>query len=148
MLTSDMMKLIRDHTAGMVATINADGTPAVSPKATFVVVDEATIAYGDLRSPGTRANIARDANVEVCFIDVVTRKAVRVAGTARTVRKADASPALQKAFDDVWSEYIPHMSAYVEIRLSSTKMILSPGYDLGYTEADLREANLKRLNAL
>ncbi len=148
MLTSEMTKLIRNHTAGMVASINADGTPAVSPKATFVVVDDATIAYGDIRSPGTRANVARNANVEVCFIDVVTRKAVRATGTARLVPKSDAGPALKSAFDDVWSEYLSVMTAFVEIKLSSAELILSPGYDVGYSEAELREANLKRLNAL
>jgi hypothetical protein len=35
---------------GFVATIAADGTPCVSPKATFFVVDDCTIAYGDIRS--------------------------------------------------------------------------------------------------
>ena len=88
MLTAQMQQLIRDHSAGMVASINADGSPAVSPKATFVVVDETTIAYGDLRSPGTRANIERSPKVEVCFIDVVTRKAVRVTGYRASCRQS------------------------------------------------------------
>ena len=148
MLTADMQTLIRNHSAGMVASINANGSPSVSPKATFVIVDETTIAYGDLRSPGTRANIERSPQVEVCFIDVVTRKAVRVSGTAQVVDKAAASPAMQAAFDEVWGEYIPHMSAFVKIEVSATEMIWSPGYDIGYTEEQLREANLAKLNAL
>ena len=106
MLNDDMKNLIRNHTAGMVATVNADGTPAVSPKATFVVIDDQTIAYGDIRSPGTRANITRDAHVEVCFIDVVTRKALRVAGTAKIVEKEQAAPATKAAFDAVWADYL------------------------------------------
>ena len=57
MLTAEMRKLITDHTAGMVATINDDGTPSVSPKATFVVLDDRTLAFGNLRSPGTLANL-------------------------------------------------------------------------------------------
>ena len=67
MLTGEMTRLIRDHTAGMVATVNEDGTPAVSPKATFVVFDEQTLAFGNLRSPGTLANIRRNAAVEGVF---------------------------------------------------------------------------------
>ena len=51
-------------------TINEDGTPAVSPKATFVVVDDACIAFGNIRSPGTVANIRSRPDVEVNFIDV------------------------------------------------------------------------------
>jgi hypothetical protein len=39
-----MQQIIRQYSAGSVATVNADGTPAVSPKATFVVVDSRCIA--------------------------------------------------------------------------------------------------------
>jgi len=52
-----MIKIITDYNAGAVATVNDDGTPAVSPKATFVIVDDNCIAFGDIRSPGTTANI-------------------------------------------------------------------------------------------
>ena len=148
MLTADMKQLIRDHSAGMVASINANGTPSVSPKATFVVVDDTTIAYGDLRSPGTRANIERSPQVEVCFIDVVTRKAVRVSGKAQMIDKSAASSQMQAAFEEIWGEYVPHMSAFIRIDVSATEMIWSPGYDLGYNEQQLREANLAKLNAL
>src|SRR4029077_18639306 len=51
MLTEDMKRIIREQPLGYVATIGADGAPRVSPKATFVVVDDSTIAYGDIRSP-------------------------------------------------------------------------------------------------
>ena len=60
-----MMKIITDYSAGAVATVNDDGTPAVSPKATFVIVDNSCIAFGDIRSPGTVANIKQRPNVEV-----------------------------------------------------------------------------------
>ena len=55
-LSEPMQKIIRQHSAGSVATVNADGTPAVSPKATFVVVDSRCIAYGNIRSPGSSPN--------------------------------------------------------------------------------------------
>ena len=148
MLTSEMKKLITDHTAGMVATVDDGGMPKVSPKATFVVVDDATIAFGNIRSPGTLANLRKRPEVEVCFIDVLTRKAVRVTGTAGIIRKADAGPELTSAMDAVWAQYIPHMSSFVEISITAAEMILSPAYDLDFTEEQLREANLAKLNGL
>lgn len=87
MLTADIKTLIRHHNAGMVATTNDDGTPSVSPKATFVILDDRTIAFGNIRSPGTLANLRKRPAVEVCFIDVVLRKAVRVTGSASIIRK-------------------------------------------------------------
>ena len=98
MLTDDMKTLITHHRAGMVATINDDGTPSVSPKATFVIIDDGRIAVGNIRSPGTVANLRKRPQVEICFIDVVTRKAVRVTGTAGIVSKAAAEPVLMTAF--------------------------------------------------
>lgn len=148
MLTPEMKTLIGTHTAGMVATVNDDGTPAVSPKATFVVLDDARLAFGNLRSPGTLANLIKRPAVEVCFIDVVTRRAVRVTGTASIVDKADAEADVLKAFDELWSTYVPHMSAFVVIAVSAAEMIYSPAYDLGFTEDELRKTNLAKLNAL
>lgn len=148
MLTEEMKALIRAFSAGSVATVNADGTPSVSPKATFVIVDDETLAFGNLRSPGTLANLRANPAVEVCFTDVLSRKAVRVTGTASIVGKVEAPPRLRDAFDDAWGDYVPSMSAFVVIKVSAAEFILSPAYDFGHTEVELRAANLERLNAL
>ena len=148
MLTADMQRLIADHPAGMVATINQDGSPSVSPKATFVIFDAETLAFGNIRSPGTLANLRRNAAVEVCFIDVLTRRAVRVTGTGSIISKAKASLSMLTAFERRWAEYVPRMSAFVSIAVSEAELILSPAYDVGYSAADLKAANLERLNRL
>jgi len=148
MLTPEMQRLINDHPAGMVATINENGTPSVSPKATFVIFDEQTLAFGNLRSPGTLANLRRGAAVEVCFIDVLSRKAVRVTGSASIISKTKASMAMLSTFGERWGEYVPHMSAFVTIAVSDAELIWSPAYDVGYGEAELKKANLEKLNRL
>ena len=148
MLTEEMKSLIRTFSAGSVATINADGTPSVSPKATFVIVDDETLAFGHLRSPGTLANLRANPAVEVCFTDVLSRKAIRVTGTGSIIGKADAPQRLRDAFNDAWGDYVPRMSAFVVIEVSAAEVILSPAYDFGHTEAELRAANLERLKAL
>jgi len=112
MLTDEMIKLIRDHSGGMVASINDDGTPSVSPKATFVVLDSSSIAFGNIRSPGTLANIRKRPAVEVCFIDVVLRKAVRVTGSAAIHMKRSR----RASFSGVRSDVVGLPGAYVGIR--------------------------------
>ena len=87
MLTEPMKRLIENYCAGAVATIDADGLPAVSPKATFVIVDDKCLAFGNIRSPGSAANIRSRPAVEVNFIDVLTRRAVRVRGQGEVVDK-------------------------------------------------------------
>lgn len=148
MLTEDIKSLINNHSAGMVATVNDDGTPSVSPKATFVIIDERTIAFGNIRSPGTLHNLRQRPAIEVCFIDVVLRKAVRITGTASIHRRADSDPALTNAFEQVWSDYLSTMSHFVSIKINKSEAILSPAYDRGSTEEELRQSNLNKLNAL
>ena len=65
MLSAAIKTLITNHSAGMIATVNDDDTPSVSPKATFVVVDNTTIAFGTVRSPGPLANTRARPAVEV-----------------------------------------------------------------------------------
>lgn len=148
MLTDEMKTLIRDYSGGAVATINDNGTPSVSTKATFTIVDDTTIAFGNLRSPGTVANLKQRPAVEVCFLDVLKRKAVRVTGQGRLVPVADADPALRAAFDRDWGDYIDAMDGFVRIDISATELILSPAYDRGAKETELHEANLAKLNGL
>jgi len=146
-LTKPMQQLITQFSAGAVATVNDDGTPAVSPKATFVVVDDSTLAFGSIRSPGTVANLRKRPAVEVNFIDVVTRRAVRVAGEGRVIEKdADDAAVLLAKLEESFAPYIEHMSHFVRIDVTHAELILSPAYDIGLTVDELRRANLDKLN--
>src|SRR5436190_23860125 len=89
MLTEDAKRIVREQPLGYVATIGADGAPRVSPKATFVVIDDTTIAYGDIRSPSTSRNLRADPRVEVTFVDPFVRKGYRIAGNATVTERGD-----------------------------------------------------------
>ena len=145
-LTMPMKRLIENYNAGSVGTINDDGTPAVSPKATFVVVDEGCIAFGNIRSPGTVANVRLRPDVEVNFIDVLTRRAVRVKGRAAIVEKdSEEGRRLLPAFEEHWAPYLPHMQCFVSISVTHAELVLSPAYDIGHTADELRKVNLDKL---
>ena len=85
MLTSEMRTLICENTIGLVATVTPEGKPAVSPKATSVVLSPSEIAFLDIRSPKTRQNIKANPNVELNYVDVFRRKACRLTGVATYV---------------------------------------------------------------
>jgi uncharacterized protein len=116
MLTADMKRIIAEQRLGFVATAAPDGTPNVSPKGTFIVLDDATIAFGEIRSPGTLRNLRANPRVEVNFVDPFVRKGYRFAGTATVVeRGAAAFPALRERFR---SPLAPRMRAVVTISVS------------------------------
>ena len=148
MLTAEMQYIIRNFNAGSVATVDADGRPKVSPKATFLILDDATIAFANIRSPGTIANLRCNPTLEVCFTDILARKAVRVSGTGEVVLISDAPASIRDPFQEGWDYLADQMSAFIVITVTAAEMILSLAYDCGLEETDLKNTNLKKLNAL
>src|ERR1700746_3232534 len=82
MLTADMKRIVEEQRLGFVATADPDGTPNLSPKSTFAVLDDATLAFGEICSPGTLRNLRFNPRIEVNFVDPFVRKGYRFAGTA------------------------------------------------------------------
>ena len=148
-LTESMKQIIRHYNAGSVASINEDGSPSVSPKATFVIVDDTSIAYGDIRSPGTSANLIVRPAVEVNFIDVLARLAVRVKGSAQVITKdSKLGQRILPQFEELWSAYLKMMSGFVFISIHSAELITSPAYDIGIKREELIKTNFEKLSKL
>ena len=148
MLTPEMTKLIRENTLALAATVTPEGAPAVSPKATVVVLNPARLVFSDLRSPGTRRNLAANPACELAFVDVFRRKAVRVRGRGfHHARGAPEFEALLPQFAE-WPDLQPRMLGIFDIAVSGAEMIMSPAYDVGAKEAELAAAWLARYRRL
>lgn len=146
-LTDDMKRVIDEQRLGFVATVNADGTPNLSPKATFVVVDDETIAYAEIRSPNTRRNIEAGSRVDVNFVDPFVRKGYRFKGTAAVIGPEHPDfDGLMRHFADS-GDLIPMIGAVVRIRIAHASALVSPAYDRGQTEDQLRRAWTDRFRA-
>lgn len=139
MLSEDMKSIIATYPLGFVASVNKDGTPNLSPKGTFVALNDRQLVFGHIRSPGTIGNIAERPTIEINFLDVLARKAVRVRGRARMFTKSAAEFAPLFAALSVWKGYTDIMKGAVRVDIDKAELILSPAYDLGNTEAQLRE---------
>jgi uncharacterized protein len=148
MLTADMKRVVREQRLGFVATVNADGTPNVSPKATFTVLDDATIAFAEIRSPGTLRNLKANPAIEVNFVDPFVRKGYRFAGTARIVERGAAGfESLIGAFGD-YGDLVGRMRAVVAIAVARALPVISPAYDRGASESELRRQWTARFRRL
>jgi predicted pyridoxine 5'-phosphate oxidase superfamily flavin-nucleotide-binding protein len=147
MLTSDMKRIIEEQRLGFVATAAPDGTPNVSPKGTFVVVDDETIAFGEIRSPGTVRNLRTNSRIEVNFVDPFVRKGYRFGGTASVVERGDGTFELLLGHFRGFA-LAPRMRAIVTITVTKALPLTSPAYDDGKTEAELRQAWTTRFRKL
>ncbi|EBA13565.1 pyridoxamine 5'-phosphate oxidase family protein [Roseobacter sp. CCS2] len=149
MLTAAMKDLIATFPLGFVATVTADGAPAVSPKGTFLVLDDTTIAYSDIRSPGTRRNLMGNPAVEINFIDPFKRKAVWVGGNAVIHPKGtDWFTQMHPKWHDAFGDLAKRISALVVINLDSASEIWTPPYDDGVTEDEMIATYKARFGAL
>lgn len=138
--------LIEHWHLGFVATADAEGNPNVSPKGTFVYHDETTISFAEIRSPDTLANIAVRPQVEVNFIDVLTRRGVLIKGEARFVSRDDPKyPQLRPAYTNRWPDLEPTFSGLVVIDVTACKPVATPAYDIGVTSEDLRAKWMQRV---
>ena len=138
MLTDTMKSLIATFPLGFVATVRPDGRPAVSPKGTFLILDDQRLAFGDIRSPGTRRNLEHAPTVEVNFIDPFKRQAVRVAGEATLHPKgSDWFNEMHPRWVEGFGELAQRIGTLVEINLTSASEIWTPPYDDGATEEEM-----------
>ena len=146
MLTADMKRIVEEQLLGFVATTAPDGAPNVSPKGSFFVVDDNTIAFGEIRSPGTIRNLRTNPRIEVNFVDPFVRKGYRFAGTAAVVERGAAS------FDALLGRYhgalAPRLRAIVAITVIKALPLTSPVYDDGAAEPDVRRGWTTRFRKL
>ena len=149
-LSPEMQDLIDQFSLGAVATVDADGRPAVSPKGTFIVIDDCHLAFGNIRSPKTIANLKRQADVEVLFTDVLTRKALRVRGQAEVLASSDVpgDGALHQHLVAKWDNYVDLMQDIVVISIEAAEIVTSPAYDLGHTAEELKATYIQQFSAM
>lgn len=134
-LPDSAIKIIEMWRLGFVATVTAGGRPNVSPKGTFIVVDDETIAFGEIRSPQTITNLTNNPELEVNFVDQFTRKGVRVRGQAQLLRKGTAEfETLFPTFRDIWGDLSDRINLIVKIPVDVAKPLSTPPYDDGATE--------------
>ncbi len=139
MLTEQMKAIIANNRLGFVATVDEDGTPNLSPKGTCVVLDDEHIGFGEIRSPSTLRNLQARPSMEINFADVLSRKAVRVKGQAEFLPRGSAEfTAVIEQFAQ-WGELADRINGVVKLRVERARLVVSPAYDRGATEDELRE---------
>jgi len=138
MIPDSVKDLIARFPLGFVATVTPGGRPAVSPKGTFLVLDDTTIAFGEIRSPGTVTNLSHQPELEVNFVDVFTRKGARLRGQAEMIRRGtEAFDEIAPKFTAVWGAFADRINMIVRVDVEAVKPLTTPPYDDGATEEEM-----------
>jgi RimJ/RimL family protein N-acetyltransferase/general stress protein 26 len=148
-LSEAMRRTIEEQRLGLVASVDEDGSPAVSPKGTFAVLGEDRIGFLDIRSPNSVRNLRARPRVEVVFVDPFARSGWRFKGLADVVLPDDP---LWSAMLDAFARYgdlVARARHIVTIQVERALTVRSPAYDGGAaTEADLRASWARHFAAL
>jgi uncharacterized protein len=140
-LTEDMKRLVSEQRLGFVATVCTDGTPNLSPKGTTAVWDDDHIVFADIRSPATVSNLRRNPSTEINVVDPMVRKGYRFKGVASVVTEG----ALFERILDFYrternlDEGRTRIRSFVLVKINEAMPLISPAYDQGLTEEQVRE---------
>ena len=135
-ITEKIKNFVNFQKLGYVATISADNTPNLSPKGTIIVLDESSLAFADIQSPQTVENLKRNSSIEINVVDPFSRRGYRFKGIAEIISTGDK-------FDKIISHYKEtgvksSIKTIIAVKIEKLSEVLSPLYDLGYTEEELK----------
>jgi len=135
-ITEKIKNFINFQKLGYVATISADNTPNLSPKGTIIVLDESNLAFADIHSPQTVENLERNPAIEINVVDPFSRRGYRFKGIAEIISTGDK-------FDKIILHYKEtgvksSIRTIIVMKIEKLSEVLSPLYDLGYTEEELK----------
>ncbi len=134
-LTADMKRVVAEQKLGFAATVSPDGAPNLSPKGTMAVWDDDHLAFLDIHSPQTVANLKTNRAIEINVVDVVLRKGYRFKGAATVLSKGVLFDAIADFYRQRGSTS-PYRNI-VLVRIEAVAALISPAYDDGRSEADV-----------
>ncbi|CAD6553279.1 hypothetical protein LMG28727_05517 [Paraburkholderia kirstenboschensis] len=87
-INADIEAIIKRAILSFVATVNEDGTPNLSPKASLTV-RSGVLYFADIASPATVRNLKRNPAVEINVVDIFERRGYRFKGHASILPPRD-----------------------------------------------------------
>ena len=146
MITREIIDFLNLQKLGYVATVSSDGRPNISPKGTIIGWSSKTLAFADIRSPDTMKNLIDNPNVEINVIDPLLRKGYLFQGTARILQDGTL-------YQEILNQYRKNgikspINSIVLVDVSCISDVISPLYDLGISEDEIKSKWQKHFSAL
>ena len=135
-ITEEIKNFVNFQKLGYVATVSNDNTPNLSPKGTIMVLDESHIAFADIQSPKTVENLKHNTSIEINVVDTFSRRGYRFSGTAEIILSGDKFNKIITYYKT--SGVKSSIKSVILIKIEKLSEVLSPLYDLGHTEEELK----------
>ena len=81
-MSPEVQRAIAEVKPGLIATASGSGKPNVSAKGSLRVLDDEHLAFAEIMSPNTLANLRENPLIAIICLDAPTRSGCRIAGHA------------------------------------------------------------------
>jgi predicted pyridoxine 5'-phosphate oxidase superfamily flavin-nucleotide-binding protein len=145
-ITKEIKDFLNLQKLGYVATVSSDGKPNISPKGTIIGWSSETLAFADIRSPDTMKNLIDNPNVEINVIDPLLRKGYLFQGKARILQNG-------AVHQEILNHYRQNgikspINSIILVDVSCVSNVISPLYDLGISEEEIKSKWKKHFSSL
>jgi len=136
MITQKIRDFLDLHKLGYVASVSSDGKPNISPKGTIIGWTSEVLAFANIRSPDTIDNLQSNPHVEINVIDPLLRKGYLFKGKARIIQD-------NSMYEEILHYYREKgvkssINSIVLVNVSSISEVISPLYDMGISEKEMK----------
>ena len=135
-ITEEIKNFVNFQKLGYVATVSSDNTPNLSPKGTIMILDESRLAFANIQSPKTVENLRHNSSIEINIVDPFSRRGYRFKGIAEIISSGDKFNNIISHYKEIGIKNTINCVVLMEIEKLSE--VLSPLYDLGHTEEELK----------
>ena len=122
-VTSEVAEMITAQRLCYVATVTPDGRPNLSPKGSLKVLDAQHLAFAEMASPNTIANLRQNAHLEINVVDPFLRRGYRIKGTGEIRHDPDLLALVGAGLGHDYP-----VRAAVHITVSEVRGVYSPVY--------------------
>ncbi|MGE0681889.1 MAG: pyridoxamine 5'-phosphate oxidase family protein [Candidatus Binatia bacterium] len=145
-LNEKMKRVVEEQRLGFLATVCKDGTPNLSPKGLTFVLDDEHLVIGEVRSPDTIANLITRPTAEINVVDPIARKGFRFKGNCRVYSEGAEFEELVAFLRAKGAK--SRLRSVIVMTVERAYPLVSPAYDSGATEPEVRQWQMKRLQEL
>ena len=145
-IDDEMKRVVGEQRLGFMATVCEDGTPNLSPKGLTFFLDDEHLVIGEVRSPGTISNLTMRPTAEINVVDPIARKGFRFKGDCRVYSEGAEFEELVAFLRSKGAK--SRIRSVIVMRVERAHPLVSPAYDSGATEQEVRKRQMERLHEL
>lgn len=135
-ISDSVRDLIQAQRLCYVATASPDGQPNLSPKGSLKVLNRSHLAFADMASPQTVANLRTNPRLEINVVDPFLRRGYRIKGTGEVRDDPDLLAVVAAGLGHDYP-----VRAAVLITVTGVRTVLSPVYLFTDTPAEQVQAS-------